>query len=185
MVIYILNMCSSKSTTLSNHIQLLCLQYGIPSPLSLQQIPPRPKQDWDTFVKTKVTTWHERKLRSLSLINSKMAYLNIELHGLSGRPHSVLQNICTTQDAKKLWLHLKFLTSDILNNERRSLDQPGISPACDLCDDPIDSIEHALVSCKAKVDIRGRHGNSRRDCRHACGTILPGVRNPCDECQVK
>ena len=156
MVMYILKMCSSKSTTLSNHIQLLCLQYGIPSPLSLLQSPPWPKQDWNTYVKTKVTIWHERKLRSLSLRNSKMAYLNIQLHGLSGRPHSVLQSIRTTQDAKKLRLHLKFLTCDILTNERRSLDQPGVSPACDLCDDPIDSIEHALVSCKSTADIRGR-----------------------------
>ena len=85
-----------------------------------------------------------------------MVYLNIQLHGLSGRPHSVLQNIHTTQGAKKLRLHLKFLTFDILTNERKSLDQPGVSPACDFCDDPIDSTEHALVSCKARVDIRRR-----------------------------
>ena len=85
-----------------------------------------------------------------------MTYLNIQLHSLSSRPHSVLQNICTTQDAKKLRLHLKFLTCDILTNERRAQDQPGVSPACDLCDDPIDSIEHALVSCKATADIKER-----------------------------
>ena len=156
MVMYILKMCDSKSTTLSNHFQLLCLQYGIPSPLSLLQSPPWAKQEWNTYVKIRVTTWHEKKLRGLSLGNSKMTYLNIQLHGLSGRPHSVLQNICTTQDAKKLGLHLKFLTCDILTNERRSEDQPGVSPACDFCDDPIDSIEHALVCCKAIADIRGR-----------------------------
>jgi hypothetical protein len=30
------------------------------------------------------------------------------------------------------------------------------------------------------VEQESRHGNSRRHCRHACGTIKPGVRNPCD-----
>ena len=100
--------------------------------------------------------WHERKLRRLSLSNSKITYLNVQLYGLSGRPHPALQNISTTQDVKKLRLHLKFLTCDIYTNDRKSIDQPSISPACDLCDSPTDSIEHALVSCKATAEVRSR-----------------------------
>ena len=34
-VMYILKLCSSKSTTWSNHVQLLCLQYGLLPPLTL------------------------------------------------------------------------------------------------------------------------------------------------------
>ena len=35
MVVYILKMCDSNSSTWSNHVQLLCQQYGLPPPLSL------------------------------------------------------------------------------------------------------------------------------------------------------
>ena len=61
-----------------------------------------------------------------------------------------------TQDAKKLHLHLKFLTCDFLTNERLSSDRPNLSPACVLCSASIDSIEHVLVSCRATADIRSR-----------------------------
>ena len=155
-VVYILKMCSENSTTWSNHVQLLCQQYGLPSPLTLLQSAAWSKEAWNTFVKSKITAWHEQKLRRLSLSNSKMAYLNVQLYGLSGRHHPALHHILTTQDAKKLRLHLKFLTSDILTNERMSLDQPSISPACVLCDAPIDSLEHVLVSCRATADVRDR-----------------------------
>ena len=110
-------------TTWSNHIQLLCLQYGLPSPLSvLLGGQACSKEAWSNLVKTRVTIWHEKKLRRLSLSNSKTIYLNIQLHGLSGRPHPTLQNINTTRDAQKLRLHLKFLTCDFLTNERIAID---------------------------------------------------------------
>ena len=156
MVEYILKMCNSNSTTWSNHVQLLCLKYGLPSPLSLLKYSPMSKPAWNTMVKTKITVWHEQELRRLSLSNSKMQYLNVQLSGLTGRPHPVLHNILTTQDAKKLRLHLKFLTSDFLTNERKSIDQPTLSPACTLCNNPVDSIEHVMVSCLSTADVRGR-----------------------------
>ena len=53
-------------------------------------------------------------------------------------------------------LHLKFLIFDILTNERKSIDQPSISPACDLCDAPLDSIDHVLSSFGATSDVRNR-----------------------------
>ena len=85
-----------------------------------------------------------------------MKYLNVQLAGLSGRPHPAVQNISTTQDVKKLRLHLKFLTCDYLSNERISIDRPTLSPACVLCQDPIDSIEHILTSCRATSEVRSR-----------------------------
>ena len=157
MVMYILKMCSSNSTTWSNHLQLLCLKYGLPSPLSLlQSAAPWSKESWTCLVKTKVTIWYENDLRRRSLRNSKMIYLNVQLCGLSGAPHPALRNIRTTQDVKKLRLHLKFLTCDFLTNEKLSLDQPSLSPACDLCQAPVDSIEHVLAVCRATHDVRSR-----------------------------
>ena len=85
-----------------------------------------------------------------------MNYLNVKLSGLTGAPHPALHNIYTTQDVKKLRLHLKFLTGDILTNERLSIDQPTLSPACYLCDAPVESIEHVLVVCRATSEVRNR-----------------------------
>ena len=84
-----------------------------------------------------------------------MTYLNVQVHGLSGRPHAALQNICSTQDAKKLRLHLKFLTCDYLTNDRLAYDQPGRSAACSLCGSP-DSIKHVLVTCRSTDSVRSR-----------------------------
>ena len=68
------------------------------------------------------------------------------------------KNILSTQDAKKLCLHLKFLTCDFFCNELISRYQPATSSACVLCPSPspVDSIEHALVSCLAMTEIRSR-----------------------------
>ena len=85
-----------------------------------------------------------------------MKYLNVQISGLTGAAHPALHNISTTQDAKKLRLHMKFLTGDFLTNERLSIDQPNLSPAYSLCDQPVESIEHVLVACRATSDVRSR-----------------------------
>ena len=126
------------------------------STLSLLQTPAWPKKDWDTLVKTRIVSWHERNLRNDAVSNSKMQFLNVQLYGLSGRSHPALQGIMTTQDAKKLRLHLKFLTCDFMSNKRLSLDQPNISSACSLCNALLDSTSHILVSCRSTSDVRSR-----------------------------
>ena len=83
MVEYIVKMSKCSSTTWSNHLQLLCMKYGLPSPLILLQIsPPWSKESWTCLVKTKVINWHEAQLREKALGNSKMRYLNVQLSGL-------------------------------------------------------------------------------------------------------
>ena len=157
LVKYILTMCNKNSTTWSNHLQLLCLKYSLPSPLSLLLSGQAwSKESWHCLVKTKVTIWHETELRRQSATNSKMNYLNVAVTGLTGAPHPALRNICTTQDAKKLRVHMKFLTGDFLTNERLSIDQPNTSPACSLCDAPVESIGHVTVACKATNEVRSR-----------------------------
>ena len=150
-VLYILKMCKSSSTTWSNHLRLICQQYGIPCPLQLLQSPPWPKEYWSSFVKFKVTTWHEANLRSMSKHNSKMFFLNIDLHGLTGRPHPALLNIFCKQDVKKLRVHLKFLTCDVSNSCMLS----DSNNRCLLCLAEC-SVEHVLVSCPANISIRER-----------------------------
>ena len=157
LVKYIIRMCESTSTTWGNHIQILCQMYTLPSPLYLlEHVPAWPKDKWTCLVKTRVIAYHERKLRLDAETNSKMCFLNIQLSGLSGRPHQALQDIQTTQDARKLRLHTKFLAGDFLTAERAALDQPSLNPACLLCLAPKESTAHVLVECKALADVRDR-----------------------------
>ena len=150
-------MCSSSSTTWSNHIQLLSKKYNLPSPLHLMENEhPWPREAWKCLVKTKVTVYYENKLRSASIPNTKMRYLNVKLSGLSGRPHPALLCIFSTQDVKRLRDHMKFLAGDFLTAEREALDQPHLSPACKLCQAPVESVEHVLVSCRATAEVRQR-----------------------------
>ena len=112
------------------------------------------KASWKSMVETKVTIYHEKMLRISALKNSKMQYLNVRLSGLTCQPHPALRNILTTQDVKKLRLHLKFLTGDYLNAERLALDQPHLSLACKLCSAPVESTEHVLTNCSATSECR-------------------------------
>ena len=95
-------MANNKSNIWAVHVRLICPQDGLPDPLALLNEPVRPKALWAQYVKSKVTSYTETKLRNLSQRNSKMCYLNVELVGLSGAPHVALLNIKTTQDARKL-----------------------------------------------------------------------------------
>ena len=45
---------------------------------------------------------------------------------------------------------------DYLHAERLALDQPHLSPACSLCDHPVESSEHVLVACRATNDVKKR-----------------------------
>ena len=136
---------------------VFCQKYHLPSPLHLMENETVwSKNTWKCLVKTKITVYYENKLRTDSKTNSKMRYLNVQLCGLSVRPHTSLLDILTTQDARKLRHHLKFLTGDFLTAERLALDQPSLDPACKLCLAPVESTEHVLVSCSATADIRQR-----------------------------
>ena len=144
---YILKMKTTNSTTWSNHVEILCKIYGLPCPLYLlEHVPAYTKEHWKCLVSTKITVYFEKSLRATAANNSKMKYLNVELHGLTGRPHPSLLGIYTTQDAKKLRLHLKFLCGDFLTGLRRSIDLPGTSPACQVCLAPEESIEQSYLS---------------------------------------
>ena len=87
-----------------------------------------------------------------------MRFLNVQLSGLSGRPHPALQNIQTTQDSKKLRLHLKFLTCDLITDTVQcDTNNTTSALACTLCSASItDSTVHTLVTCRALTEVRNR-----------------------------
>ena len=66
-----------------------------------------------------------------------MCYLNVQLAGLSGQPHPILHNICTTQEVKMLQLHINFLTCDYQTNKN--------------C-----PTQYVLVACMTTAEVRRR-----------------------------
>ena len=154
---YILRMCEANSTTWSNHIRILSERYGLPCPLLLLEGKATyTKESWKLLVKTQITVFYEKALREASESNSKMQYLNVKLLGLAGRPHPALHHILTTQDVRKLRVHIKFLVGDFYHFQRLALDQPHLSPACRLCFAPVESTEHVLGTCSATAECRYR-----------------------------
>ena len=154
---YILMMSKENSTTWSNHVRILCKKYGLPCPLLLLQSGQAwSRETWKTLVTTRVTVYIEKELREIAECNSRMNFLNVKLLGLSGQAHPVLQGINTTQDVRKLRTHIKFLAGDFLTAERLAADQPNLSPACKLCQAPLESADRVLVACNSTAEIRQR-----------------------------
>ena len=85
-----------------------------------------------------------------------MPYLNVQLSGLSGRPHPTLLHTHTTQYVKKL---RALLTGDFVTCQRLALDQSDLDPACKLCRAPVESTQHVLTAwsaCLATADVDQR-----------------------------
>ena len=155
-VMYILQMSDNSSITWAAHLRTLCLKYRLPDPLKLLKNEQAwSKQRWSELTKTMITVYHETEQRLKARRNSKMNYLNVQLQGLSGKPHPALLNISNTQDIPKLRQHLKMLTGDYLTAERLALDT-GSNPKCKLCLAPTENIDHILTKCRATADIKQR-----------------------------
>ena len=152
-VLYLMKISKENSTTWSNHIRLVCKLYDLPDPLRLLQQQPMTKQSWRTLVKTKITAYHERQLRSKAAKNPNLEYLNVQLLSLCGTPHPAIRYISDSRDAYKLKPHLKFLTGDILSNEKLSRERGG-DPGCRLCHSPIEDVTHILVDCPKMAECR-------------------------------
>ena len=153
---YILMMSDDKSTTWSQHLRLLCRQYQLPDPLKLiQSSSLMSKSEWKTLTTTRVTVFHEKELREKAVRNNNLQYLNVQLQGLSGRPHASLQYISETRDAMKFRAHMKLLTGDFLSYELLA-NQRGSDPRCRLCPSPLESTQHILTECLATSELRER-----------------------------
>ena len=120
----------------------------------MSSTPPK-KFKWRTLTKTRITVFYEQKLRKLAEGNSKMEFLNVRLHGLSGKPHPIIAGITDSRDIQKLRAHVKFLTGDILTGERLAKDR-GTDPKCRICSASNDNIVHIMTQCRGTSDIRER-----------------------------
>ena len=152
---YLLMMADEKSTTWSHHLKLLCIKYELPDPLQLFESPPMTKQAWRTLTWTRVTSFHEGEQRAKALSNSNLKYLNVQLLGLSGKPHPALFYITETREALRFRSHMKLLSGDFPSYELLG-QQRGSDPHCRLCPAPIESTQHILTLCPATSDERER-----------------------------
>ena len=146
---YILMMSSDSSVTWSNHVRILCKRYSLPCPLTMLESPAVRKEDWMTLVKTNIMSWFEKDLRKSALLKPHLKYINVQLLGLSGRPHPSLQYIWTTQDVKKARVHIKFLIGDLpsdLTSEN----------CCQIDKGQRCMTEHILAICPKYKEVRQR-----------------------------
>ena len=109
-------MADNSSTTWSNHIRLICRQYQLPDPLQLLQFPPS-KEVWRKDTTVKITAFHEKEMRERAARSNRLKYFNVQLFGLTGKPHPVLQHITETRQAVKSRSHIKLLTGDFTSYE--------------------------------------------------------------------
>ena len=103
-----------------------------------------------------ITVYYEKDLRTASIQNSKMRYLNVSIKGLNGRPHPALDNVLSSNQVQKMRAHVKMLCMDLYTYETRASFQGG-SPNCRLCESTsIESHCHIIASCSAYEDLRLR-----------------------------
>ena len=105
--------------------------------------------------RARVTVFHEKELRGKAARNTNLQYLNVQLQGLSGRPHASLLHIAETREALKFRAHMKLLTGDFLSYELLA-NQRGSDPSCRLCPSPLESTKHILTECLATSELRER-----------------------------
>ena len=153
---YVLMMSDLSSQTWANHVRLLSMKYNLPDPLALLNTPPCPKPEWKELLSTKITVHAEKLWRAKAAANSKMKYLNVNLLGLSGRPHPALLGITSAREIPKLRIHLKFLSGDFLTFQRLAKDRNMSDTYCRLCQATCEDIQHVLTECKATEEIRQR-----------------------------
>ena len=128
---------------------------SLPDPLTLLEGVQYSKENWKALVASRVTVYHERILREKSSANSNMKYFNVQLLGLSGRPHPALHHILETRQAQKCKAHLQLLFGDFAGYEVLGRQQQS-DQSCRLCTADIDSTQHILTECPATSEIRER-----------------------------
>ena len=170
---YILKMSDNSSVTWSAHLRVIFLLYSLPDPLMLLNSPPWSKARWKQHTMAAVTSHHERLLRLRAASNIKLQYLNVQVTGLSGRPHPILSWIQTTRDVTTVRPHLRMLAGDYPCYSYLAHDR-GVPPHCRLCTRPTsptpqhqpeeEGMTHILTRCSATRDTRQR--------------LLPDLLNP-------
>ena len=121
----------------------------------LQNVQYPPKAQWKSLIKTKITAFHESDLRKKALGSVSLQYFNVQLLGLTGKPHASILSAQDIQSVEKLRIHLKFLTGDFLRYAKLARDQ-GCGSHCRLCSAPIEHTQHILTECRGTSEVRER-----------------------------
>ena len=153
---YLLECSNANSSTWSNYLRTISIQYGLEDPLKLLRKDPPSKSSFKRDISIRIKAFHEQDLRRQNADNIKLKYLNISVLGLSGRHHAVLSGLCTAMDVKKSRPHLKMLVGNFYTYEMKS-EESGGSAYCRLCCEMnSESILHILAFCIAYNEIRNR-----------------------------
>ena len=158
---YLLKMTDNNSLSWSAHLRIISQLYSLPDPPALMEGSLWSKEKWKEHIKAVVISYHELSLRKKASRNYKLRFLNVQVSGLSGKPHPVLSWILTTQDVMRARIHIKMVSGDYLCHDHLAKDR-GLDPACRLCQPvlphpaPKEDQIHLLTICKATADTRSR-----------------------------
>ena len=147
---YLLMMTDSSSHTWAAHIRSLFQYYNLPDSQVLLDSSPCSQEKWKCTITTAVIscTW--------------LGFLNVQVQGLSGRPHPVISGILTTQEVTRSRVHLKMLAGDYpcyfyLGSDR---DEDTSCPLCQALSPgrhvPQEDMVHLLTQCRGTADTRTR-----------------------------
>ena len=87
--------------------------------------------------------------------SESLKHFNVQLLGLTGRPHLVILSANDKRSIEKLRIHLKFLTGDFLSYSKLTRNQ-GCDPYCRLCLAPVENLQHILTECRLTANVRER-----------------------------
>ena len=133
----------------------------MPDPLMLRESSLWPQQKFRNHTITAVTAYHERKLRNKAVNSHRTQFLNVQVFGLTGRPHPVLTWVLTTQDVVRSRVHVKMLAGDYLCYDNLARDR-GTDTQCRLCQShrsrsaPVEDLVHLLTRCWGTAEPRNR-----------------------------
>ena len=159
---YLLMMTDSSSHTWAAHVRSLFQHYHLPDPLALLDSSPWSQEKWKCTIKTAVISCTEATWWEKASTNSKLGFLNVQVQGLSGRPHPVISGILTTQEVTRSRVHLKMLAGDYpcyfyLGSDR---DEDTSCPLCQALSPgrhvPQEDMVHLLTQCRGTADTRTR-----------------------------
>ena len=158
---YLLENSNNNSRTGSTNLKHLSVKYNMEDPLTLILSNPPPKHIYMENVKIKILAFYEKYLRTNAAQNSKMKYFNVSTIGLTGKIHSSVSGVMTTNEVNNMRYHIKMLLGDFLTYKTKS-EQSGGSPHCrfgcvSISGEPIsEDILHIVSSCFKTSQIHRR-----------------------------
>ena len=112
--------------------------------------------------KSAIVAYYKETWRQKAATNSKLEFLNVQVTGLTGRPHPVFPGVLTTHEVVRSRVHVKMLAGYYPCFAYLSSDR-GQDASCPLCKkvDPhqpaaVEDVLHLLTRCKGTADTRTR-----------------------------